>query len=249
MQQKFLKDALSIVIGKPGEEIVDLLNGTKYVNEFIIAKKLDTTINQTRNILYKLLDNGLISSIRKKDKKKGWYTYFWKIEVLKSLEFLREIFSKKIEQLEHNMKSRQSKQFYFCDRCKVEYSEENALLYNFTCPECGSLLSLKDNTKVVEDLKKEIDKIKKQREFLEQDITEERERLGKIRQKEIKKEEKEKKEERQKKALKKKKEKAKLEKTNPSAAKKKAPAKTKAAKPKAASKLKKPAKKTKKGKK
>ena len=87
MLDKFLKDVVSIIVGKYAEPIVDLLNSKKHVNEFIIAKKLDITINQTKNILYKLSDHGLVSSIRKKDKKKGWYTYFWKIEIIKAQAF------------------------------------------------------------------------------------------------------------------------------------------------------------------
>ncbi|HTY44196.1 MAG TPA: hypothetical protein VMC80_03060 [Patescibacteria group bacterium] len=206
MQQKFLKDAFSLIIGKQGEDIVNIIDSKKYVNEFLIAKKLDLTINQTRNILYKLLDSGLISSIRKKDKKKGWYTYFWKIESLKTMEFLRDTFLKKIEQFQSNIKSRESKQFYFCERCNIEYTGENALLNNFTCPECGSLLTLKDNTKVIEELRKEMDKIKKQKEILEQDISEEKEKLNKVRQKGLKKEEELKKEEKKQRAIKRKKE-------------------------------------------
>src|SRR3989344_5440571 len=72
-----LKDITSSVGGKNAAQIVDLLLDKKHINEFIVAKKLELTINQTRNILYKLSDEGLVSSIRKKDKKKGWYTYFW----------------------------------------------------------------------------------------------------------------------------------------------------------------------------
>ena len=206
MQQKFLKEAMTLIIGKQGEDMVNILDSKKYVNEFLIAKKLDLTINQTRNILYKLLDFGLISSIRKKDKKKGWYTYFWKIETLKAMEFLKDTFSKKIEQLQNNIKSRESKQFYSCERCYIEYTGENSLLNNFTCPECGSLLVLKDNTKIIEDLKKEMDKLKKQREILEQDISEEKEKLNKVKQKGLKKEEELKKEEKKQRAIKRKRE-------------------------------------------
>ena len=52
MQEKFLKEVVGLVVGKQAEEIVELLDSKKYVNEFILAKKLDITINQTRNILY-----------------------------------------------------------------------------------------------------------------------------------------------------------------------------------------------------
>src|SRR3990172_1545143 len=107
------------------KEIVDLLDEQKYINEFVIAKKLGLTINQVRNILYKISDYGLVSSIRKKDKKKGWYTYFWKIEILKALEFLRENLIKKIDNIEHQVKSREMKRFYACPRCHLELTEEN----------------------------------------------------------------------------------------------------------------------------
>ena len=95
MLDRLLRDVVSLIIGKPMKTIADLLHSRKHVNEFTIAKKLDITINQTRNILYKLSDQALVSSIRKKDKKKGWYTYFWKIENLKALEFLRGIIQNK----------------------------------------------------------------------------------------------------------------------------------------------------------
>src|SRR3989344_6063192 len=90
-KKAFIVEVLSSVIGKQGEEIVKFLDPEKYVNEFIIAKKLDININQTRNLLYKLSEHGLVSSIRKKDKRKGWYTYFCKLETLRALEFLKEV--------------------------------------------------------------------------------------------------------------------------------------------------------------
>ena len=68
MLKTFLKEVVTIVVGKQAEDIIDMLDGSKYINEFLIAKKLGITINQTRNILYKISDHGLISSIRKKDK-------------------------------------------------------------------------------------------------------------------------------------------------------------------------------------
>ncbi len=188
MLKKFLKEVVAIVVGKQTEEIVDLLDTNKYINEFVLAKKLDLTINQTRNILYKISDHGLVSSIRKKDKRKGWYTYFWKIEVLKSLEFLKANLNKKISQFDNQIKSRETKRFYVCERCGIEVSEENALLYNFACNECGAIFTLKDNTKLIKDLKKHLEKIKKDLELVEQEIGIEKSKLEKKKLKERKKE-------------------------------------------------------------
>lgn len=199
MLNNFLKEVVVSVVGKPAEPIAELLNSKEYVNEFIIAKKLDMTINQTRNILYKLSDNGLVSSIRKKDKKKGWYTYFWKIEILKTLLFLRNKLINKKEQIEKQVQNRESKQFYVCERCAIEFNEENALLQNFTCHECGDIFTLKDNTKLLKEFSKNLIKIESQLRFIEVEIVKEEEKIGKQKQKVMKKEQKIKEKEKKKK--------------------------------------------------
>ncbi len=168
-----------IVAGKPAENLSVLLNNKKHVNEFIIAKKMDLTINQTRNLLYKISDHGLISFIRKKDKKKGWYTYFWKIEFLKSLEFLKNILVKKIDQLNHQIKSRETKRFYFCSRCNIELNEENALLHDFTCNECGDIFVMKENTRILRELNRALDKLKRELKLVEEEIEIEEKKIEK----------------------------------------------------------------------
>ncbi len=186
MLKNLLKEVISLVAGKQSEDIINILDTQKYINEFVIAKKLNLTINQARNILYKISDHGLVSSIRKKDKRKGWYTYFWKIEILKSLEFLRENLLKKIENTEHQMKSRETKRFYVCPRCHIELNEENALINNFTCNECGSILVLKDNTKLIKDLRKNKERLEKDLGIVKEEILKEKEKEEKKRVKEIK---------------------------------------------------------------
>ena len=198
MLKKFLKEVIILVVGKQAEGIVSLLDGKKYVNEFLIAKKLGITINQTRNILYKISDHGLVSFIRKKDKKKGWYTYFWRIEILKTLKFLRNILLKKIEQINHQIKSRETKQFYVCKRCNIEFTEEHALLNDFTCNECGDIFTTKDNTKELKDFKRNLNKFEKELEFVNEEIKKEEAKIEKIKIKEAKKELKKKEEEKSK---------------------------------------------------
>lgn len=183
MQKELIKEIISNVVGKSVEKIADLLDSKKYTNEFVIADKLEITINQTRNILYKLSDLGLVSSTRKKDKKKGWYTYFWKLEDLKAMEFLKNILDKKIEQVRSQISSRETKQFYVCERCKLEFTEENALFMDFTCRECGDVFTLKDNTKTLRELKKQMVKLEKDKVRVEEEIKKEKEKIDKQRAK------------------------------------------------------------------
>src|SRR3989344_2201535 len=85
--KKLLKKIIREFVTTDPDKLVEILFKKKNVNEFNIAKKLQLTINQTRNILYKLGDDGLVSFIRKKDNKKGgWYTYFWTLETEKGLD-------------------------------------------------------------------------------------------------------------------------------------------------------------------
>ncbi|GIU68372.1 MAG: hypothetical protein KatS3mg001_222 [Candidatus Pacearchaeota archaeon] len=188
MQKKLIDDSFSIVLGKQGLDLAKILDEKKYINEFIIAKKMNLTINQVRNFLYRLFEHGLVSNIRKKDKKKGWYTYFWKIEKINTLEFLDKEIKKRIYNLEHLLKSRETKRFYTCERCNIDYSEENALLNNFICHDCESVLVLKDNTKEINEIKKNIIYLKKELEEVEEEIKKNKDFLLKKREREIKKE-------------------------------------------------------------
>lgn len=182
MQINLLKGIVEEIAGKPAREIVDLLVEKKDVNEFFIAKKLKLTINQTRNILYKLSESGLVSFIRKKDKRKGWYIYFWTIDSLKSLEFLEKKLSEEIFQLKNLLKNRKVRRFYFCKTCNVEVGEETALLNQFTCHECGQVYALSENTEPIKQLEGKISKLEKSIETIrdeENKIKEELEKKGK----------------------------------------------------------------------
>jgi transcription factor E len=198
MLKKFLKDIVAKIAGKSAAGIIDILDGKKYTNEFVIAKKLDLTINQTRNLLYKITDYGLVSSIRKKDKRKGWYTYFWKLEIMKSLEFLRGELIKMMDQISHQIKSRETKEFYVCDVCNIEFNEENALVHNFMCNECGGIVSRKDNTSIIKEFNRNLDRLRKELELVDEELNLEKEKVEKIKVRETKKQEKIKQEAKQK---------------------------------------------------
>jgi transcription factor E len=205
MQTKLLHDIVEEIGGKEASNVLDILMGKKDVNEFLVAKKLKLTINQVRNILYKLANFSLVSFTRKKDKRKGWYTYFWTLETEKALNLLEKRLKKEIISLQQQLKSRKEKRFYICKTCKTEVSEETALLHDFTCLECGEVYELADNKKISDNLKSRIGKLKRQR----QSVLAELEKIGELkarkRIREEKKLAKKKKEERKLKKLKKKK--------------------------------------------
>jgi transcription initiation factor TFIIE subunit alpha len=192
MLDQLLREIVILTVGKQAEEIADLLNSKKHQNEFNIAKKMGITINQARNILYKLSDFGLVSSERKKDKKKGWYTYFWKFEIMKCLEFLQNLLLENKEEIKKEIEIREKNNYYVCDLCNLEYDEDEALLMNFTCDECGDLFKTKDNSKLIRELNKRLEKIDERLELINVEIEKEQKKLDKKKDIMLKKEEKEK---------------------------------------------------------
>lgn len=195
-----LKKIIQDIAGSSTEKIVELLYKKQHVNEFIIAKNLGTTINQTRNILYKLADEGLISFVRKKDKKKGgWYIYFWTLKVKKSLEKLKEKLEKQKETLLNQLNILSQGRHFYCKNCHIEYNEENAMTHDFICPECGEVLELRDISPEQEKIKKEIARAENEILIVSKEIDEIEGKELKTREKTIKKEEELKKAEKEKK--------------------------------------------------
>lgn len=160
MLEKFLKEYVSIVAGSGTDKIVDVMFKKKNVNEFLIAKKLNMTINQTRNILYKLADSGLVHFMRKKDLKSGgWYTYFWTLDEHKCLVNYKASITKEVDIQQGILAARKTKQFYICKNCNIEASDEQALLNEFTCVECGEVYSLKDSVEGIKEIERIIEKL------------------------------------------------------------------------------------------
>ncbi len=179
MQINLIKKVAENTAGEQAVKIVDLLYGKKDVNEFLIAKKLGLTINQTRNLLYKLSHLGILSSIRKKDKRKGWYIYFWTFNILRSLEVLEDSINNEIRGFRAELESKKTKRFYKCKICGREVNEEGALLTDFTCSECGEIYDLADMTPMINETLKKIEKLERELNSIRNEINQEQEKKGK----------------------------------------------------------------------
>lgn len=170
MLDKMLYDLAEGIVGKNGIPIIDILKDNRDVNEFKIAEKMKLTINQVRNILYRLDAQDIVSFIRKKDKRKGWYIYYWSLDKLKALKLLARIKERGIQQSSHMLASQENKRFFRCRGCEIELTEENALTHDFICSECGNLLELSDNKRKIMETRKNAAKEKKILELIRTEI-------------------------------------------------------------------------------
>ena len=181
MQVKLLHNLVEEMAGEGTGRIVEILFGKKDVNEFSIAKKMELTINQVRNILYKLSADGLVSFIRKKDKRKGWYIYYWTLKTEKCLVKLEQSLLQKIENLKSILNNRETKRYYSCHPCGIEVGEEKALEYGFSCEECAEVFELSDNTRSIRDAKAKITRTERELDLISGELKAVREKESKKR--------------------------------------------------------------------
>ena len=126
-----------------------------------IASSTGLRINMVRRVLYDLFGKGLITGVRVKDERKGWFVYRWRSRRDEVENFIENQKKKILDRLQKRLDYENSSYFYHCgnEDCSRE-TFENALELFFKCPSCGQVLNLKKNEKIRKNFSKKIDQIK-----------------------------------------------------------------------------------------
>jgi transcription initiation factor TFIIE subunit alpha len=162
-------DQLAVQVG--GEAAVNivrfLLANGENISEFLMAEKLGIEINTIRKTLYLLQENNLVFSMRKKDKRKGWYIYYWTFDEIEAGVLITKLKSERIKNLKKRLEKETETTYYKCEKSCIRMNYENAMNSNFTCPECSRILNEADNTKQVKIIKEEIESLEETKEKVE----------------------------------------------------------------------------------
>ncbi len=158
--EKAIEEMITEIASLEAILVYKMLKDKPNLNEFIIVDKLKITINQLRNIMYKFEKHNLISSTRKKDRKKGWYIYFFTFNPRQADDVVLQLKREKIKILEKQMERETSHEFYACPNKDIRLTLENAMEHNFTCTECGQLLVPEDQKKNIARIQEFISKVK-----------------------------------------------------------------------------------------
>ncbi len=155
--KKLTEEVVSELVGEHAMPIIEFLKGKTKISEFIIAEELDLEINETRNILYKLLEHNIVSFLRKKDRIKGWYICYWDFNEHMVPHLHRKLNLQKLEKMRDRLTSEEGGTFFMCKNACVRMDFDKSMEFEFKCVECGSIMHQQDNSRTVEFLK---DKIK-----------------------------------------------------------------------------------------
>ncbi len=160
-QEKYNLDAQSTfvvkeLVGDHALQIIDFLQDKEKISEFIIAEELGMEINETRNILYKLLEHNIVTFLRKKDRIKGWYICYWDFNPGMMLYLQHKILVEKREKMQERLNQEEEGQFFICKNTCSRMTFELAVEQNFKCSECGQVMQDQDNTRTKEFLRERI---------------------------------------------------------------------------------------------
>ena len=155
-------EIIAEVAGEETIPLVEAIKGKVNVSEFIIATDINLEINKTRRLLYRLYDANLVGFMKKKDKKKGWYVYYWTYHPEKLRFLYLKLKREKLDNLKERLKREREDYFFTCvNRCmRVDF--DRATEFEFKCPECGELMFQENNNEKIVQIKEDINNLEKE---------------------------------------------------------------------------------------
>jgi len=160
-KKKLIEYVVKELVGDEALPFVFYLRGKKNISEFIIAEELDEEIHRTRNILYRLFEHNVVTFNRKKDKIKGWYICYWDFNEKVIPYLAQKIKHDKIHKLNKRLEREKANFFYLCKNACTRMAFEQAIEFNYKCPECGEVMNETDNKRTIEFIKGKIKELKK----------------------------------------------------------------------------------------
>lgn len=162
LSNNIIDSVVKEVVGEDAIPLVRFLKNNKNVSEFKIADVIKKEVNATRNMLYRLYENNLVSFMRKKDKQKGWYIYYWTFNQKRVKYLIVDLKKKRLVKLKERVGREKGSYFFGCKNRCIRLNFDQATNFYFKCPECGTVLDQEDNTKVIEEIQKKIGVIEKE---------------------------------------------------------------------------------------
>ncbi|MEA3378651.1 MAG: hypothetical protein U9Q69_03335 [Nanoarchaeota archaeon] len=167
LTNKQITELISNIAGEDVPPLISILKGKKNISEFKLADELNITVNQMRNMLYRLHEYNLVYFNRKKDKKKGWYIYYWTLNLKNTKEVLVDFKKKQLQEFKARLERENQSMFYVCPNRCMRYDSDNAMENDFKCEECGELIRQQDNSKTITNIKARIEDMEKEIENAE----------------------------------------------------------------------------------
>src|ERR671910_275468 len=150
----------NLIGGEEYQKVAKALLNTQDATDEEIAGATGMRINVIRKVLYDMFGKALITGIRVKDEKKGWFVYRWRAKRDQVDNFIDNQKKKILDRLQKRLEYEESSEFYHCGntdcpRIKFDLAVEQF----FKCSTCKEPLNMIDNNQVKEALRLKIEQI------------------------------------------------------------------------------------------
>ncbi len=125
-----------------------------------LAEELSLELNDVRRALFILYENDLASYRRLRDEDSGWLTYLWTFHYENVPEQLEEEMYRLLDALDDRREYEAAHEFYLCPEESIRFEFEEAIEFQFECPQCGSELEPMNNDVLVEAMDERIDDLR-----------------------------------------------------------------------------------------
>jgi transcription initiation factor TFIIE subunit alpha len=158
-EDSFVKIA-GLIGGEEYNKVARALLNTEDATDEEIASATGLRINIIRKVLYDMFGKALITGVRVKDEKKGWFVYRWRAKQDQVDNFIDNQKKKILDRLQKRLEYEESSEFYYCgnqDCHRIKF--DSAVEMFFKCPNCKGPLNMIDNDRVKETLRYKIKQI------------------------------------------------------------------------------------------
>ena len=158
-EDSFVKIA-GLIGGEEYHKVARALLNTEDATDEEIASATGLRINIIRKVLYDMFGKALITGIRVKDEKKGWFVYRWRAKRDQIDNFIDNQKKKILDRLEKRLEYEESSEFYHCGNKDCPRTKFDAAVESFfKCLNCKGPLNMVDNSKIKEALRYKIEQI------------------------------------------------------------------------------------------
>lgn len=150
-------------VGEAVLPVISMLKGAgaTSLSELELAKKTDMDVNTIRMLLYRLQDLNLVTFRREREKKTGWYIYYWSLNQKMIKPLITNQRKSQLLKLREDLKKEHGGSFYSCERLCVRMDFETVTNCRYKCPECGGSVQLEDNIDRIRKIKGGIARLEK----------------------------------------------------------------------------------------
>jgi len=161
VDNELFHNIVRILVGDEAVLIVSMLGGKPEATDEELATKLEIKLNIVRKILYKLYDYHLAVFRRIRDKKTGWFVYFWRLNPDRIGDLVNSKKKLVLQKLKERLTYEIDHVFYQCNNGCPRFTFEDAMEVSFSCPKCQIPLENISNKTIIEVLKTNVEILEK----------------------------------------------------------------------------------------